>query len=95
MAGAGQKRRLRARIRRRHGVSAEEEKVKPKKLIRRADRTLAMDLMEAYFEAPLEELLTAGSLRVVGERLSLDKHTVSKWRERLGLRDSFGTSRVT
>ena len=49
-------------------------------------KTLAMRQIEARFGVPIEELLMEGSLNQVARRLGIDFTTVSRWRERLGLR---------
>lgn len=51
------------------------------------NKTLAMRLLEAQFEVPIEVLLQEGSLAEVGALLGIDESTVSKWRLVLGLRD--------
>ena len=49
-------------------------------------KTLTMRQIEARFGIPIEELLMEGSLNQVARRLGIDFTTVSRWRERLGLR---------
>lgn len=49
-------------------------------------KTLAMRQIEARFDTPIEELLMEGELSEVAYKLGVHFTTVSKWRERLGLR---------
>lgn len=56
-------------------------------------KTLAMRLLEAQFDCPIEELLVLGGIREVGNRLGIDSSTVSKWRLRLGLRNGTAVGR--
>ena len=49
-------------------------------------KTRIMLLLEDKHGLPMETMLMAGTLEEVGNALDVDQSTVSKWRQRLGLR---------
>lgn len=67
-------------------------KLEPSKIEFREDGegrnlTLAMQLIEAWFNEPIEDLIREGPILKVANRLHVDESTISKWRLRLGLRE--------
>lgn len=84
----GIKHRLRDQILKRRGLQPteytglEETSVPPSDGV----KTLTMRQIEARFNRPIEDLLVEGNLNQVANRLGVDFTTVSRWRERLGLR---------
>ncbi|KKL04837.1 hypothetical protein LCGC14_2612060 [marine sediment metagenome] len=75
-------------LKRRDKVRAGRGKIAPTpKPVRDRNKTLAMHLLEQLHGKTIEELIGTGEVRDVGKALGIDYSTISRWRERLGLRE--------
>ena len=85
------KQRIRDRVLRRRGLEPAARKhlkpreVRPVPADPTGRKSLAMRLMEARFETPLEELLDGKKLAESAKELGVSEATISRWRKRLGL----------
>lgn len=83
------KQRIRADILKRRGLElAGYGRLRPEGIHLSDDenKTLAMKLIEAKLGVPIEELLLQGKEADIAARLNVSESTISKWRQRLGLR---------
>lgn len=53
--------------------------------IAKKHKSWAMLALERQYNLPIEEILTAGSLRYIEKRFGIDHSTAGKWRKRFGI----------